>query len=62
MLLSEMKNPKNCKHKKIALERIKIIESKKPFSLLEDEEIEKLNGEEQKVILCLECGKELQRD
>jgi len=61
MLLSKMKNPEKCKHKKRALEKIRTIESSKPFHLLDDEEIEKSEGEEQKVILCLDCGRELER-
>lgn len=62
MLLSEMQNPEKCKHKKIAVEKIKIVESSKPFDLLNREEIENSDGEQQEVILCLECGKELKRN
>lgn len=62
MLLSEMKNPEECKHKKIAVEKIKILENSKPFHLLEDNEVENSDGEIQKVIFCLECGKELERN
>jgi hypothetical protein len=61
MLLKEMKNQENCNHKKIAIEKIKIIESPKPFYLLDTEEIKNIEGKNHKVILCLECGKELKR-
>ena len=62
MLLSEMKNPENCKHKKIAAEKIKVVETTKPYNLLERDEIENSDGEMQEVVLCLDCGKELRRD
>jgi len=62
MLLSEMKNQENCEHKKIAVEKIKIVEADKPFRNLEREKIEKSDGEIHEVILCLECGKELGRN
>ena len=61
MLLSQLKNQKKCKHKKIAIEQIKILELKKPLQL-ENINLDNLGGEMQEVILCLECGKELQRN
>lgn len=61
MLLSELKNPEKCEHKRIAVERIKIIHTNKPFRNLEREKIENPDGEMQEVILCLECGRELER-
>lgn len=61
MLLSEMKNPARCNHKKIAIEKIKTLELKKPFQQ-ESTNLDDLEGEMQEVILCLECGKELKRN
>ncbi|MEM0465819.1 MAG: hypothetical protein QXW97_03935 [Candidatus Pacearchaeota archaeon] len=60
MLLREMKNLKECNHKKIALEKIKMLELKKSFKL-NKLDFDNLDGKIQEVILCLECGKELQR-
>lgn len=62
MLLRDLKNPERCKHKKIAVEKIKIVEISKPFNQIKQEELDYKNGEEQRVILCLDCGKELERD
>lgn len=62
MLLSKMKDMDKCKHKKIAVEKIKIIESSKSFNSLNRKDIENSDGNEQEVILCLECGKELERN
>ena len=61
MLLSEMRNPEKCNHKKIAIEKIKTLELKKPFQS-ENINPDNLEGEMQEVVLCLECGKELQRN
>ena len=59
-----MKNPERCRHKKIALEKINILEISKPFNSVTKEELEESahNSEykEQKVVLCLECGRELE--
>ena len=60
MLLREMKNPEECKHKKIAVEKIKTLELKKPFQS-GSINLNDLGGEMQEVVLCLECGKELER-
>ncbi len=61
MLLSDMKDPGKCNHKKIAVEKIKRLELKKPFQS-QDMDFDDSKGEIQEVILCLECGKELQRN
>ena len=60
MLLSEMKNSETCKHEKIAVEKIKTFSLDKPWGT-EEIDLDKINGEEQEVVLCLECGKELER-
>jgi len=61
MLLSEMKNPEKCNHKKIAVEKIKTLELKKPFQS-ESINFDNLEGELQEIVLCLDCGKELERN
>ena len=61
MLLKDMKNPEICKHKRVAVEKIKTFSLDKPWGTKEID-LDKFNGKEQEVILCLECGKELERN